>query len=249
MNKTTLVLLMLGVVLTGCTTPKQVPAHSASVATADAVIPNEPRERSFAHLPEGQHYLVSSGGVTVEVKKGDVLSILNELPMNIRMRHVLAAVTQEERDKEYGEPGRATPEEYGANPQWVVRYFQASDGIEFLVDQKDLALWIRKDRGAWICVVSQVYIYKTHGGLPPWLPVLYAGNKRFLVAVTVPGKATPDGHFNRALCATFLIDSENGSLTARSEPVVYEGNPGLVFPKSWPDQYGIEFKEVAPLAK
>lgn len=128
-----------------------------------------------------------------------------------------------------------------ASQSWGFGIFPAgrgcSDGIYAI---KDLSLWFLPKGGTWHPVIRDVYIVKTFGAMPPWLPVRYVGNGRFAVAKTVKDKVkepktTPEEErgLGAAEAVTLLIDGVTGKIIKQTKPVVYSVNPKPQIPDDW----------------
>jgi hypothetical protein len=110
------------------------------------------------------------------------------------------------------------------------------DGVYVVTGFIDgFSLWYCPRGKAWRPVVKDVHVFKTFGGMPPWLPVQYLGNDRFAVAKTtrdeVEGKR--DGMFPQAASLTLLIDGLTGERIDQSEEVIYDQNPPLNLKDGW----------------
>ena len=237
---------LLALFLTGCATgtaTRSVSTHS--VQNSDATKSVTPASIEYVELPFGSsNYCVFAEGRQILVESRDILGLSDDLPLNIRMRQAMVDANAKEWKAVLVFAGMepSTPLDQHAGMvggldtvKGMLTYFQASDGIEFLVDNHAMALWYRSVKGPWTCVVSGVNVVKPLGGNYPHLPVCYAGAKRFLVAETLPGRIAADqgGPELKAHCATFLIDCGTGRVIERSEAVTYSYNPPLVLPREW----------------
>ena len=245
--------LLLALFLTGCATgtaTRSVSTHSDQ--NSDAVNSVTPASIEYVELPFGaSNYCVFAEGRQIQVESRDMLELSDDLPLNIRMRQAMVDANAKEWKAVLVFAGMdpSTPLDQHAGMvggldtvKGMLTYFQASDGIEFLVDNHAMALWYRSVKGPWTCVVSGVNVVKLLGGNYPHLPVCYAGATRFLVAETLPGRIAADqsGPELKAHCATFLIDCGTGRVIERSEAVTYSYNPPLVLPREWKEKYGIK---------
>ncbi|MGI9242166.1 MAG: hypothetical protein ACR2RV_15310 [Verrucomicrobiales bacterium] len=177
------------------------------------------------------------------VDEQDHDSLEFELPTAIKLRVDLARMQRPEFIESSKAIGiQATGEEdYRSDaPAWA-HVFRASDGLVFLVDDLNMALWVREgDR--WKCLFSNLRVMKTFGGAFPALPVRYLGGGYFAVSETVPGEVeerTEEG-FPQALAVTFLIDSKQGTIKERSSSYRYDHTPPVQVPKSWIERYKLK---------
>jgi hypothetical protein len=172
-----------------------------------------------------------------------------DLPTAIRLRIDLAVLQRPEYTKdlqELGVNGMDVQDARTIPSSWVAVY-KARDGVVFLTDKLNMALWLRQDNG-WKCLVAGLRVDKTFGGAPPSLPALYLGNGLFAITETVPGhvkEESKDG-FPQARAVTFLIDSMDGKVKERSESFVYDHNPPVRVPASWLMRYKIKSEQAVP---
>lgn len=110
-----------------------------------------------------------------------------DLPTAIRLRVDLAVLQRPEYTKELKELGMNDMDGQDArtNPSSWVAVYKAQDGVVFLTDKLNMALWLRQDNG-WKCLVAGLRVVKTFGGAPPSLPALYLGNGLFAITEKVP---------------------------------------------------------------
>ena len=184
----------------------------------------------------------------LEIEKLEIDSLEFELPAAIRLRAEMAALQKPEfiaSNKEVGLEALAVDDYRVSLSSWV-HVYRASDGLIFLADNLNMALWVRDD-AEWRCIVSSVRIDKTMGGAPARLPAQYLGNGLFAVAETVPGTVSDkskDG-FPQARAVTFLIDSKVVKVKERSDTYVYDHNPLLSIPKEWANRYKIRSEDAS----
>ena len=184
----------------------------------------------------------------LEIKKLEIDSLEFDLPAAIRLRAEMAALQKPEfiaNNKEVGLEALAEDDYRVSLSSWV-HVFRASDGLIFLADNLNMALWVW-DGAGWRCIVSSVRIDKTMGGAFPRLPAQYLGDGLFAVAETVPGtvsEKSKDG-FPQARAVTFLIDSKDGKVKERSEAYIYDHNPPIIVPKDWANRYKIQSEQAA----
>jgi hypothetical protein len=190
----------------------------------------------------------------VPAEKGAAVTALNldslnfELPSAIRLRVDLAVMQRPEfveRSKESGLNG-LDMDDYRANVSSWASVYRARDGVVFLTDDLNMALWVRQN-DQWKCLVSGLCVDKTFGGAFPALPARYLGNGFFAITETVPGvvkEKSKDG-FPQARAVTFLIDSKDGKMKERSESFVYDQNPPVKVSESWLTSYNIKNEQDA----
>ena len=165
------------------------------------------------------------------VKQVDLKSLKLDLPTPLRLKAEMARLTRPELEKEYGAgPGS----DRAGNPEGWVRIYRADDGLLFLADDIGMSLWFHEQDG-WHPLLQGVKVEKPFGGLAPWLPVQYLGKGFFAVSQTAPGtvKQKEDDRIPQALAVTFLLDSWQGKIVARSENFIYSHNPPVKIPENW----------------
>ena len=188
------------------------------------------------------HEAVEEG---TEITKMDLKSLNYDLPTSIRLRSDLAALQRPEFVKSMKELRLGTDiEDSRANPSSSVRVYRAWDGFVFLVDDYDMALWVRANN-EWMCLVAGLRVDKTMGGAPSALPVRYVGGGYFAITETVPGDVAENSErgFPQALGVTFLIDSNSGKVKERSEAFIYDHNPPVRVPKSRITRYKLKSEQ------
>jgi hypothetical protein len=182
----------------------------------------------------------------LQIVRLEINSLEFDLPEAIRLRAEMAALQKPEfiaSIKELGLEPLAAHDNRVSLSSWV-HVYRASDGVIFLADNLNMALWVMDDAG-WRCIVTSVRIDKTMGGAPAMLPAQYLGDGLFAVAETVPGTVpdkSKDG-FPQARAVTFLIDSKDVKVKERSDAYVYDHNPPLSIPKEWANRYKIRSED------
>jgi hypothetical protein len=242
--------LVLALLLTGCAastaTRPLLATSNQSGGAAKSV--NRSSLESIESRIGSSNYCVVADGRQIQVELRNPQEVANDLPLNIRMRQAMVEADEQEWYAVLVSAGMdpSTPlDKVGGvdTVKGMLSYFRASDGIEFLVDNNDMALWFRAGKGPWTCAVSGVNVVKTFGGAFPHLPLCYVGAKRFLIAETLPGRIVDNSApFPTRQCATFLLDCGAGRVVARSDRVTYDHNPPLVLPKDWRANYGFEIE-------
>lgn len=233
-------LLLAGFIVAGCATG---PANRTTTAP-----PLVRPDRSAVHGPvrlefNPTNYWIVTGNQRIEVVRRDARTHRADLPPHIHMRLALLSAQEPEWKALMVAGGRdpSSPLDLSNNVWGFLSYFQASDGVDFLVDNSSMALWYRVGESPWTCALSHLYVFKTFGGVHPHLPVCYVGAERFLVAETLPGKTRRDTTpFPEAECATFLIDCRARRVIDRTQPITYDHNPPLVLPNDWKERYQIQ---------
>ena len=185
-----------------------------------------------------------------QITEMDLKALDFELPTSIRLRAELAALQRPEFIKSMKELGLGSGiddsivNDSRAVPSSSVSVLRAWDGVVFLKDNHDMALWVRANND-WKCVVAGLRIDKTMGGAPPVLPVRYLGGGFFAITETVPGEVVEKSQrgFPQALAVTFLIDSNGGKVKERSESFIYDHNPPVRVPESWIDRYKLNSEQ------
>lgn len=136
-----------------------------------------------------------------------------------------------------------------------LRCFQASDGLSYLVDHHEMALYYRHGTKVWTNAIKNIPIIKTFGGSPPHLHIRYLGANKFLFPETLPQKNEPV-HWTKAEtdsdtgwtkrpsreCVTLLFDCVEKRILDRSQPEVYQTEPSITLSDEWKNQYGIRFE-------
>jgi len=167
------------------------------------------------------------------VKVVDLKSLKLDLPTPLQLRAEMARLTRPEFDKEYV---AATGDTVNAleTPGTSVQAYRDDDGLVFLIDNLGMSLWLH-DQDDWHPLLQGVHVFKTFGGMPAHLPVQYLGRGFFAVTQTVPGtvKEKMDDRIPQALAVTFLLDSRQGKMVARSENFIYSENPPVKIPENW----------------
>jgi len=167
------------------------------------------------------------------VKMVDHEALKIDLPKPLRLRAEMARLTRPEFDKEYV---AATGDTVNAleTPGTSVQAYRADDGLVFLVDNLGMSLWLHEQDG-WHPLLQGVHVFKTFGGMPAHLPVQYLRRGFFAVTQTVPGtvKEEKQDRIPQAQAVTFLLDSRQGKIVARSENFIYSENPPVKIPENW----------------
>lgn len=240
--------LTVAVLASGCRTrpPREKPASSSAAPASTA-----PANLQF-NLSD---YALNAGGQRIEVKEQDVAALGEQLPPPIRMRQALSIAKSAEWQALIAvsrDPSTVWNKDVSVETikGWV-HHLRASDGVEFIVDNQDMALWVRAANAPWTCVLYGANIRKTMGGIAAHLPVCYVGQKRFLIAETLPGRRYNDygAPYSAAQSATFLIDAGTARVLARTPAVTYSQNPPLTVPAEWNTRFGFRIEPGAPAAK
>ncbi len=193
---------------------------------------------------------LQSNAGDAEITKLDLGSLSFELPSAIRLRADLATLQApefKERMKQLRIKGTGVEDGTGDLTSWTSVYL-AWDGVIFLIDNLQMALWVRADN-EWKCLISGLRIRKTMGGAPPALPFRYLGGGLFAFSETVPGEVDEmsESGYPQALAATFLLDSGDGKVKDRSESFVYDHNPPVKIPEAWVTRYKLKLEKAVPV--
>ena len=183
-----------------------------------------------------------------KIVKMDLDSLDFELPTSIRLRADLASLQHPEFVRSMKELRLGSDiEDSRVNPSSSVTVYRAWDGVVFLMDDRNMALWTRTNN-EWKCLIAGLRIDKTMGGAPSSLPALYLGRGLFAITETVPGDVAEksDRGFPQAFAVTFLIDSNSGKVKERSEAFIYDHNPPVRVPEGWISRYKLRSEQVAP---
>lgn len=139
--------------------------------------------------------------------------------------------------------GHADPYvEYDEVPLLWTKITTAADGTTYLVDNRNMALYILKD-GQWKCLLTNINITHTLGSKPATLPLYYAGKGYFLFSETVYGPDTSKDGTPKPNAITYLLDSKKESIIAHSQRYPYTHILHLSLPRPWIKQYGLSLDE------
>ncbi|MCD6048947.1 MAG: hypothetical protein K0Q55_350 [Verrucomicrobia bacterium] len=203
------------------------------------------------------NYSASYSNQLISVQQIDLKIIANELPPHIRLRFTLPPDEHTRLEALTLVAGEKLPEGWMKSDYDYsrLRCFQASDGLSYLVDHHEMALYYRHGTNAWTNAIKKIPIVKASGGSWPGLHIRYLGANKFLFPETLPSKPEPM-HWSKAdidpktgwtkrapyECVTSLFDCVEKRVLARSEPKTYDPEPSITLSEEWKTQYGIRFE-------